>query len=192
MKNTAPVISPNGDLVATCIKTYPFLPYETGITSGTEPCVFEVPEVGIFGMHICYDLWFPETSRALAMKGAQVILHPSLTDTCDRDEEKIMARATAIQQQCYYIDVNAGGKQGRGLSIALGPEGEVLNESSESEDVVLIEIDTDKVERVRKRGIKGLGQPLKSFRDNPEPFTKETFNNKYLKDLGVLEIPEKE
>jgi len=192
VKNIAPVISPNGDLVATCSKTYPFLPYETGITSGTEPCVFEVPEVGIFGMHICYDLWFPETSRALAMKGAQVILHPSLTDTCDRDEEKIMARATAIQQQSYYVDINAGGKQGRGLSIALGPEGEVLNESSESEDIALIEIDTDKVERVRKRGIKGLGQPLKSFRDNPEPFTKETFNNKYLKDLGVLEIPEKD
>jgi len=48
------------------------------------------------------------------------------------------------------------------------------------------------VDRVRKRGIKGLGQPLKSFRDNPEPFTKKTTNNKYLKDLGVLEIPEKE
>ena len=94
-------------------------------------------------MHICYDLWFPETSRALAMNGAQVILHPSLTDTCDRDEEKIMARATAIQQQCYYIDVNAGGKQGRGLSIALGPEGEILNESSAGEEVVLIEVDTD-------------------------------------------------
>ena len=126
------------------------------------------------------------------MNGAQVILHPSLTDTCDRDEEKIMARATAIQQQCYYIDVNAGGKQGRGLSIALGPEGEVLNESSVGEDIVLIEIDTDKVERVRKRGIKGLGQPLKSFRDNSEPFTKRTTNSKYLKELGVLEMPEKE
>ena len=56
----------------------------------------------------------------------------------------------------------------------------------------MIEIETDKVDRVRKRGIKGLGQPLKSFRDNPEPFTKETVNNKYLKDLGVLEMPEKE
>ena len=96
-------------------------------------------------MHICYDLWFPETSRALAMKGAQVILHPSLTDTCDRDEEKIMARATAIQQQCYYIDVNAGGKQGRGLSIVTGPEGEILNESCESEEVILVEVDTDRV-----------------------------------------------
>ena len=192
VKNIAPVISPKGDLVTTCTKTYPFLPYEVGIAPGLQPCVFEVPEVGIFGMHICYDLWFPETSRALAMNGAQVILHPSLTDTCDRDEEKIMARATAIQQQCYYIDVNAGGKQGKGLSIALGPEGEVLNESSEAEDIVLIEIDTNKVDRVRKRGIKGLGQPLKSFRDNPEPFTKKTTNRKYLKDLGVLEIPKKE
>ena len=192
VKNIAPVISPKGDLVTTCTKTYPFLPYEVGIAPGLQPCVFEVPEVGIFGMHICYDLWFPETSRALAMNGAQVILHPSLTDTCDRDEEKIMARATAIQQQCYYIDVNAGGKQGRGLSISLGPEGEILNESSEAEDIVLIEIDTNKVDRVRKRGIKGLGQPLKSFRDNPEPFTKKTTNKKYLKDLGVLEIPEKE
>jgi len=192
VKNIAPVISPKGDLVTTCTKTYPFLPYEVGIAPGLQPCVFEVPEVGIFGMHICYDLWFPETSRALAMNGAQVILHPSLTDTCDRDEEKIMARATAIQQQCYYIDVNAGGKQGRGLSISLGPEGEILNESSEAEDIVLIEIDTNKVDRVRKRGIKGLGQPLKSFRDNPEPFTKKTTNRKYLKDLGVLEIPKKE
>jgi len=192
VKNIAPVISPKGDLVTTCTKTYPFLPYEVGIAPGLQPCVFEVPEVGIFGMHICYDLWFPETSRALAMNGAQVILHPSLTDTCDRDEEKIMARATAIQQQCYYIDVNAGGKQGRGLSISLGPEGEILNESSEGEETVLIEIDTEKVDRVRKRGIKGLGQPLKSFRDNPDPFNNATINNNYLKDLGVLEIPKKE
>ena len=192
VKNVAPVISPEGNLVTTCTKTYPFLPYEKGITPGSEPCIFDVPEVGIFGMHICYDLWFPETSRALAMNGAQVILHPSLTDTCDRDEEKIMARATAIQQQCYYIDVNAGGKQGRGLSIALGPEGEILNESSAGEEVVLIEIDTDKVDRVRKRGIKGLGQPLKSFRDNPQPFNKEIINDNYLKNLGKIDVPEKD
>ena len=101
VKNVAPVISPQGNLVTTCTKIYPFLPYEKGITPGLEPCIFQVPEVGIFGMHICYDLWFPETSRALAMNGAQVILHPSLTDTCDREEEKIMARATAIKQQSY-------------------------------------------------------------------------------------------
>ena len=190
--NVAPVISPKGDVVTNCTKIYPFLPYEKNIQPGVEPCIFNIPKVGVFGMHICYDLWFPETSRALAMNGAQVILHPSLTDTCDREEEKIMARATAIQQQCYYIDLNAGGKQGRGLSIVIGPEGEILNESNENEEVILVEIDTDRVDRVRTRGFKGLGQPLKSFRDNPQPFVKQTLDEKYLDKLGVLDVPKKD
>jgi len=54
-------------------------------------------------------------AKAIALKGAEVILHPSLTDTCDRDVERAMVKATAAQQQCYYIDVNAGGEQGCGL-----------------------------------------------------------------------------
>jgi len=143
-------------------------------------------------MHICYDLWFPETSRAMAMKGAEIILHPSLTDTCDRKEEKIMARATAIQQQCYYLDVNAGGRQGCGQSIFIGPEGEILTEAETGSETLLIEIDLDKVKRVRARGIKGLGQPLKSFRDNPDPFKIREFNSDYLSQLGELEIPKKD
>jgi predicted amidohydrolase len=189
--NVAPVISNKGELITLCTKTYPFLPYEEGITGGDEPCVFEVPDVGIFGLHICYDLWFPESSRALAMKGAEIILHPSLTDTCDRKEEKIMARATAVQQQCFYVDVNAGGKQGCGQSTIIGPEGEILTEAESIEETLLIEIDLERVKRVRTRGIKGLGQPLKSFRDNPNPFKENKVNEEYLNTLGKLEIPQK-
>ena len=189
--NVAPVISNKGELITLCTKTYPFLPYEEGITGGDEPCVFEVPDVGIFGLHICYDLWFPESSRALAMKGAEIILHPSLTDTCDRKEEKIMARATAVQQQCFYVDVNAGGKQGCGQSTIIGPEGEILTEAESIEETLLIEIDLERVKRVRARGIKGLGQPLKSFRDNPNPFKENKVNEEYLNTLGKLEIPQK-
>ena len=173
-----------------CTKIYPFAPYESGIEGGDEICIFEIPDVGIFGMHICYDLWFPETSRALAMQGAQIIIHPSLTDTCDRNEEKIMARATAIQQQCYYFDVNAGGEQGCGQSIVIGPEGEVLTELGSSEEIALLEVDLESVNRIRQRGIKGLGQPLKSFRDNPKYF-ESNLNEQYLETLGKLEIPKK-
>ena len=104
--NTTPVIDKNGDLVTKCRKLYPFLPYETGVAAGNEVCVFEIPGSGKVGIHICYDIWFPETSRALALKGAEVILHPSLTDTCDRDVERAMVKATAAQQQCYYIAVS--------------------------------------------------------------------------------------
>ncbi|MDB4815796.1 carbon-nitrogen hydrolase family protein [Gammaproteobacteria bacterium] len=189
--NIAPVISCNGELITLCTKIYPFLPYEKGISGGTESCIFEVPDVGIFGMHICYDLWFPETSRALAMQGAEVIIHPSLTDTCDRNEEKIMARATAIQQQCFYVDINSSGEQGCGQSTILGPEGEVLTEAGTGEETLLIEVDFKRVNRVRCKGIKGLGQPLKSFRDNRNPVHEMSHNEDYLNDLGPLEMPKK-
>ena len=189
--NAAPVISPEGKLITTCTKTYPFLPYEIGVSPGNETCIFDVPGAGRFGMHICYDLWFPESSRALAMNGAEVILHPSLTDTCDRDVEKAMVRATAAQQQCYYIDVNAGGNQGCGLSICVGPDGEILHEANIGDEIILVEVDFEKVKRCRQRGLKGLGQPLKSFRDNPSPFLSNTQDQDYLDSLGNLDIPSK-
>ena len=190
--NTTPVIDNKGDLVTKCRKLYPFLPYETGVAAGDEVCVFEIPGSGKVGIHICYDLWFPETSRALALKGAEVILHPSLTDTCDRDVERAMVKATAAQQQCYYIDVNAGGQQGVGLSLIAGPDGEILHDALEGEEFMLVEVDFDRVRRCRERGLKGLGQPIKSYRDDPKQHLSEVSDPDYLKELGDLEVPKKE
>ena len=190
--NTTPVIDNKGDLVTKCRKLYPFLPYETGVAAGNEVCVFEIPGSGKVGIHICYDLWFPETSRALALKGAEVILHPSLTDTCDRDVERAMVKATAAQQQCYYIDVNAGGQQGVGLSLIAGPDGEILHDALEGEEFMLVEVDFDRVRRCRKRGLKGLGQPIKSYRDDPKQHLSKVSDPDYLNELGDLEVPKKE
>mgnify|MGYP003952882785 FL=1 len=190
--NTTPVIDNKGDLVTKCRKLYPFLPYETGVAAGNEVCVFEIPGSGKVGIHICYDLWFPETSRALALKGAEVILHPSLTDTCDRDVERAMVKATAAQQQCYYIDVNAGGDQGVGLSLIAGPDGEILHDALAGEEFMLVEVDFDRVRRCRKRGLKGLGQPIKSYRDDPKLHLSEVSDTDYLNKLGDLEVPKKE
>ena len=190
--NTTPVIDNKGDLVTKCRKLYPFLPYETGVAAGNEVCVFEIPGSGKVGIHICYDLWFPETSRALALKGAEVILHPSLTDTCDRDVERAMVKATAAQQQCYYIDVNAGGDQGVGLSLIAGPDGEILHDALAGEEFMLVEVDFDRVRRCRKRGLKGLGQPIKSYRDDPKLHLSEVTDTDYLNKLGHLEVAKKE
>ena len=190
--NTAPIFNPKGELVSKCRKLYPFLPYEIGITAGEDICVFDVPKIGKIGVHICYDLWFPETSRALALNGAEVILHPSLTDTCDRDVERAMVKATAAQQQCYYIDVNAGGKQGCGLSLIAGPDGEILHDANIGEEIMLVEVDFARVRRCRQRGLKGLGQPIKSYRDNAFKELKESLDKNYLKELGPLEKPKKE
>ena len=64
--NTAPVIDPSGKVVARHRKIYPFEPYEMNVASGNQHTVFDIPDVGRFGVSICYDMWFPETTRTLA------------------------------------------------------------------------------------------------------------------------------
>ena len=185
--NTCPVINNKGELVSKARKLYPWLPYENQITPGNEICTFEYPGAGIIGVHICYDLWFPETSRALAMAGAELIINPTLTPTKDREIETIMVRATAAQQQCYYVDVNSVGEQGCGQSIACDPDGNVLHISGDQEDIFTVEVDFDFVRNSRKNGIMGLGQNLKSYRDNPfSSMIEEKRNENYLESLGEL------
>ena len=191
--NTCPVINNKGELVVKARKLYPWLPYENQITPGNEICTFEYPGAGIIGVHICYDLWFPETSRALAMAGAELIINPTLTPTQDREIETVMVRATAAQQQCYYLDVNSVGEQGCGQSIACDPEGNVLHVSNNQEDIFTVEVDFDFVRNSRKNGIMGLGQNLKSYRDKPfSSMIKEKRNEKYLESLGELTQYKKE
>jgi predicted amidohydrolase len=163
--NTTPVINPDGEVVGRYRKIYPFLPYEKGVTGGDQFLVFDVPEVGRFGVSICYDIWFPETTRAMTWLGAEVIIHPTKTDTIDRKDELAIAQASAVTNQCYVVDVNSAGTQGVGRSIVVGPEGEVIHEASVEEEVIVFEVDLAKVKHVRERGMKGLGQTLKSFRD---------------------------
>jgi deaminated glutathione amidase len=190
--NTSVVINPQGEIVAKYSKMFPFKPYEHGISSGTEFCVFDVPEVGRFGLSICYDIWFPETTRHLTSQGVEVLLHPVLTGTTDREAEIAIARATAAQFQCYVIDVNGLAAGGVGRSLVVDPTSMVLHQSAGQEDMFPIEIDLDMVRRQRETGIKGLGQVLKSFRDREAEFPvydRTSGADSYLYTLGPLETP---
>ena len=191
--NTASVVSPEGMVVARYRKMYPFYPYEKGVSPGADLCLFDIPDVGRFGLSICYDAWFPETSRALVCAGAEVIIHPTLTSTNDRDVERAMARATAAQQQCYFLDVNGAGEQANGRSIFVGPSGEVVHTAGECEEFIVAEIDMNLVKRSRSRGVLGLGQPLKSFRDAGHDFSQRTASSgsDYLSTLGKLDMPKR-
>lgn len=189
--NTAPVIDPTGRVVTRYRKLFPFLPYEEDVSAGTEFVVFDIPDVGRFGMSICYDMWFPETSRTLAAMGAEVILHPSMTTTIDRAAELSIAVATAVQNQCYVVDINGVGDGGNGRSIITGPAGEVVYQAGRSEEVIPLELDLDRVRRSREFGLNGLGQPLKSFRDSEVAFDvyRRDRADGYLGTLGPLEKP---
>jgi 4-aminobutyrate aminotransferase / (S)-3-amino-2-methylpropionate transaminase / 5-aminovalerate transaminase len=168
--NTASVLNPEGEVVGRHRKLFPFTPYEAGVEAGEEFLVFDVPEVGRFGVSICYDSWVPETSRTLVAMGAEVILHPSLTGTIDRDVELAIARSTAATNQCYFVDINGVGAGGVGTSILVGPHGEIIHQAGDGEELIPVELDLDRVRRSRERGLRGLGQPLKSFRDRKVRF----------------------
>jgi predicted amidohydrolase len=191
--NTASVIDPQGNVVARYRKMFPFYPYEVGVTPGHEFCVFDVPKVGRFGVSICYDMWFPETTRTLAVMGAEVILHPTLTGTIDREIELSIARSSAAINQCYFFDINGLDAGGSGRSIVCGPEGRVLYQADNNEEMIPIEINMEKVRRSRELGVLRLGQPLKSFRDHMVDFEiyQKGVKHPYLDGLGPLLKPQR-
>jgi len=165
--NTAIVCSPTGRLVARYRKVFPWEPFE-GVSRGTEPPpVFTIPGVGKVGVMICYDGWFPEMARGLALRGAEVIAHPTLTTTADREEELVMARANAIANQLYVVNVNASVTVGGGRSIGVDPEGRVLFEGGGGEELLTEVLDLDRLKTVRSQGTRGLNQVLAHFRAAP-------------------------
>lgn len=191
--NTASVIDPQGNVVKRYRKMFPFYPYEVGVTPGHEFCLFDVPEVGRFGVSICYDMWFPETTRTLAVHGAEVILHPTLTGTIDREIELSIVRASAAINQCFIFDINGLDTGGSGRSIICGPDGRVTYQAQNNEEMIPIEINIDRVRRSRELGLLRLGQPLKSFRDHLGDFDiyRKEVPKPYLDSLGPLIKPQR-
>lgn len=191
--NTATVINPYGEIVTRYRKMFPFYPYEVGVAAGREFCTFDVPYVGKFGVSICYDMWFPETVRTLAVMGAEVILHPTMTGTIDREIELSIARAMATVNQCFFFDVNGLDSGGSGCSIVCGPDGRVLYQAGGTEEIFPLELDIERVKRSRELGVLRLGQPLKSFRDHIGVFNiyQKGAEHPYLESLGALIKPTK-
>lgn len=189
--NTAIVINPQGEVVGRYSKMFPFLPYEEGVTGGADFLIFDVPEVGRFGVSICYDMWFPETSRVLACEGVEVILHPTMTGTIDREIELSIVRSTAAINQCYIFDINGLDAGGNGKSIICGPDGRIIYQADAVEEMIPIEIDVERVRRSREHGVLRLGQTLKSFRDRNVqfPIYDKDAEIPYLDTLGPLKKP---
>jgi predicted amidohydrolase len=168
--NTTPIFSPEGDMVEKYRKRYPWCPHEK-TTPGDEPCVFSVDGVGVVGVMICYDMWFPEVARDLVGLGAELIVIPTMTTTGDRPQEKIIARSTAITQQCYVVSCNGVGYGGVGGSLIVDPEGVVLQESGEGPYMQTAIIDFERVRLIRERGVAGVTNPLRDFNQNKQTFS---------------------
>jgi len=193
--NTAPVINPQGEVVARYRKQYPFLPYEKGVTAGDEFVVFDIPGAGRIGLIICYDMWFPETVRTLAWMGAEAIICPSLTNTIDRELELAIARSNAATNQLYFLNLNSAGHLAVGQTIFVGPDGQIIHQAGVGREIITVEMDFTHVRRVRERGLHGLCQTLKSFRDHQvefPPYRNAQADPGEFGKLGPLEVPGRE
>jgi formamidase len=141
---------------------FPWEPHET-CTPGDGFTTFEMPGVGTIGLSICYDGSFPETCRQLAWMGAEVVLQPSLTTTSDRAAEIVMARANAIFNQLYVVNVNAAAPAGLGRSVIVDPEGIVRHQAGDAEEAITDVLDLDAVTRVRRFGTAGVSRMWDQF-----------------------------
>ncbi len=128
--------------------------------------------VGCLGVLVCWDQWYPEAARLMAMRGADILIYPTAigTESTDiaaeqlrqRDAWQLVQRGHAVSNGLPVIAVNRVGHEpdpsGRtggisfwGTSFATGPQGELLVSLSATEEAeAVVEIDKARTEQVRR------------------------------------------
>lgn len=128
--------------------------------------------VGKLGVLVCWDQWYPEAARLMAMAGAEVLIYPTAIgwESSDTSEEKqrqldawvTVQRGHAVANGLPVISVNrtghepdpsgqTNGIQFWGNSFVAGPQGELLTVlPNDSEAVTVIDIDKERTENVRR------------------------------------------
>lgn len=154
--NVHVLVDADGSVQAQYRKIHLFTPMDEHryVAPGDEEIVCNAPW-GPTGLAICYDLRFPELFRRLIDKGARVIILPAEWPHPRLEHWKILTRARAIENQCFFIAANAVGSQGRfhfcGHSAVIDPWGVTIAEAGEHETVLTATIDVDEVDRARDR-----------------------------------------
>ncbi len=107
----------------------------------------------ILGAFVCYDLRFPEVFQ-ISSAESQLIFVIASWPAERTGHWDVLLQARAIENQAYIVGVNRTGTGGglcyRGHSAVYGPEGERLTELTEEETLLTAEIDSDKVESIRR------------------------------------------
>lgn len=141
LHNVAVLIGPDG-LIGTYRKTHlPFLGVDRFVVPGDELAVYDTP-LGRIGLEICYDLRFPEVTRTLALKGADIVAHPTNFPLVARPQTEFITRARATENRVYLLTSNRVGNERSaefcGHSQIVEPHGARLAEAAPDEEALLI------------------------------------------------------
>lgn len=150
--------------------------------------------IGKLGILVCWDQWYPEAARLMAMAGADILIYPTAIgwESTDSNDEKnrqrdawiISQRGHAVANGLHVVSVNrighesdpssqTNGIQFWGSSFVAGPQGEIIRQaSSDKEETFMVEIDLKRSEDVRRiwpffrdRRIDAFGEITKRFID---------------------------
>lgn len=150
--------------------------------------------VGRLGVQVCWDQWYPEGARLMALAGAEILIYPTAIgfESSDSPEEQerqreawtTVQRGHAVANGLPVVAVNRVGHEpdpsGQtngitfwGSSFVAGPQGELLYRAPQGEEVVqVVDIDLCRSEQVRRwwpflrdRRIEAYGDILKRYRD---------------------------
>ena len=121
--------------------------------------------VGRLGVLVCWDQWYPEAARLMALAGAEILIYPTAigydpNDTHDEQERQRMAwqtvqRGHAVANGLSVVTVNRVGDEDGvpfwGTSFVAGPQGELLYEAPINEEVeTVVDVDMQRSEQVRR------------------------------------------
>ena len=194
--NTAVVIENDGRILGRYRKMH--IPDDPGFYEkfyftpgdlGFEPIQTSVGKLGVL---VCWDQWFPEGARLMALAGAEILIYPTAigwdpTDSRAEQERQLDAwvtvqRGHAIANGLPLIAINRCGTETSvdnrgqidfwGNSFACGPQGEFLVRADEDAQTLLVEVDLERSEQIRRiwpflrdRRIDAYADLLKRFRD---------------------------
>jgi N-carbamoylputrescine amidase len=196
--NTAAVLEKDGSIAGMYLKMH--IPDDHGyyekyyFTPGDMGFHPISSSVGKLGVLVCWDQWFPEAARLMALAGAELLIYPTAIGWDPRDEESERARqlnawitiqrAHAIANGIPVVAVNrvgfepepgntGGGQLFWGNSFVSGPQGEFLaTASNDKEEVIIAEVEKHRSETVRRgwpflrdRRIDAYHDLLKRYRD---------------------------
>jgi N-carbamoylputrescine amidase len=121
--------------------------------------------VGRLGVMVCWDQWYPEAARLMALQGAELLIYPTAIgyDRHDSPEEQqrqrrawqTVQRGHAVANGLPVVAVNRVGWEDDvrfwGTSFVAGPQGELIYESSEDdEESIIVSLDLEHSEQVRR------------------------------------------
>ncbi len=154
--NSAPIISPTGDILGVYRKMHLFsyMGEDEHLGRGDAPLTVSLPW-GKAAVAICYDLRFPELFRAYADSGAEIVFLVAEWPTPRISHWSLLLQARAVENLYYVAGCNRVGREGPtvygGASAAHGPWGETVVKGGDGALLLTFSVDLDRVEEVRRR-----------------------------------------